>query len=72
MAPRLAELQGELHRVEGRIRTLTQSDGFVEDIIELQKRRKTLLAELLCSQLESRRAVNDSVPRSRAPLARRQ
>ena len=72
MARRFGELQGELHRVERRIRALTQSDGFVEDIIELEKRRKALLAELLCSQPESRQAVNASVPWSRAPMARRQ
>jgi hypothetical protein len=72
MARRFAELQGELHGVEARIRELTRSDGFVEDLIELEKRRKTLLAELLCSQPESRQAVNDSVLWLRAPMARRQ
>jgi hypothetical protein len=72
MARRFAELQGELHRVEGRIRALTQSDGFVEDIIELEKRRKTLLAELRCSQTESSPAVNDFLPWSQARVARPQ
>lgn len=72
MARRFAELQGELHRVEGRIRALTQSDGFVEDLIDLEKRRKTLLAELLCTRPEFRQAVDEPVLWSRARAARRQ
>ena len=72
MARGFAELQGELHRIEARIRELTRADGFIEDLIDLEKRRRALLAELLCSQPESRQAVNDSAPWSRAPMARRQ
>ena len=65
MAQTFSELQGELHRIEARLRALTKDDGFVEDLIALEKRRKEVLAELLCSQPESRAVVDmlASLPR---------
>ena len=73
MAHTFVELQGELHRIEARIRDLTKSDGFVEDLIALEKQRKEVLAELPCSQPESR--LTDDVlilmPGARRRLANR-
>jgi hypothetical protein len=39
-------LERELYRTEDEIRALLRSDGFVEDLVRLEQRRKILEAEL--------------------------
>jgi hypothetical protein len=46
MDPTRDELQSELHRVEQSIEMLTESDGFIEDLISRHAERKTLIAAL--------------------------
>ncbi len=46
MARAFDEVESELRKVERLIRALLLSDGFAEDAIALEKRRRALLVEL--------------------------
>ena len=71
MARRLDELRDALAAIERRIETVVRGDGFIEDLIDLQKRRNAALAELRYEALQAE-DIDDIPPVSQARAARRQ
>ena len=59
-----AALERELGRVEEAIAALTESDGFVEELIALHARRKALLAALQNRSVARPRAEAQARPRA--------
>jgi len=47
MDTRHSELESELCAIEDEIRAVLDSDGFIEDLIELERRRRALDGEFL-------------------------
>ena len=47
MSTRHGELESELYAIEDQIQALLDSDGFIEDLIELEQRRRALEGEFL-------------------------
>lgn len=71
MARRLDELRDALAAIERRIEAMVRGDGFIEDLIDLQKRRNAALAELRYEALQAD-DVDDIPPVSQVRTARRQ
>ena len=55
MARMSHEIEAELHRLEEQIETLIRANGFVEDLIQLEQRRKALVGELATQLSRQRR-----------------
>ena len=69
MARRLDELRDALAAIERRIETVVRGDGFIEDLIDLQKRRNAVLAELRYEALQAE-DIDDIPPLAQVRAAR--
>ena len=71
MAQRLDELRAAVAEIDEQIETLIRDDGFVQDLVELAKRRQALLAQIESIESSWADDLDDPLPWSRAGAARR-